>query len=131
VPNTTGAIVWTFALSPLKSPANLGSAVPITWTLQNASGGFISDLSTLLKMESVFNGPVPAGGCVASLTGTYQTLYSPATGATGGSNFRLVSSGYQFNWATSTATNTGIGCYTVKITLNDGTAKLTNAVQLK
>ena len=73
---------------------------------------------------------------MASTTGTYETLYSPATGATGGSNFRTVSGGYQFNWDTTTASTapiiTGKGCYTVLITLNDGSnAKMTNAVQLK
>jgi hypothetical protein len=57
---------------------------------------------------------------------------SSATGATGGSDFRLVSGGYRFNWNTSTASSTGRGCYSVLITLNDGSApKLTNAVQLK
>jgi hypothetical protein len=132
VANKTGVIRWSFALSPLKSPANLGSAVPTIWTLQNASGGYITDLSTLAKLESVFNAStVPPGGCVASLTGAYQTLYSVPIGATGNSSFRIVSPGYQFNWDTSTASATGKGCYTIKITLNDGTAKMTNAVQLK
>src|SRR5262249_37413411 len=36
VANTTGAIVWNFTLSPLKSPVNLGSPVRASWTLQNA-----------------------------------------------------------------------------------------------
>jgi len=104
----------------------------MSWTLQNASGGFVSDLSTLVKLESVFNGSsVPNTGCVASLSGVSQTLYSLPNVATGNSSFRLVSNGYQFNWETTTATGTGTGCYTVKITLNDGTAKMTNAVQLR
>jgi hypothetical protein len=47
-------------------------------------------------MESVFNGAVPAGGCVASSVGTKVNLYDPATGAKGGSDFRLVSGGYRF-----------------------------------
>jgi hypothetical protein len=47
------------------------------------------------------------------------TLYNPATGATGGSNFRLVSGGYQFNWDTTTANSTGKGCYTVIFQLKD------------
>jgi hypothetical protein len=83
-------------------------------------------------MESVFNGPVPQGGCVASPVGPRATLFSPATGATGGSDFRLVSGGYRFNWDTTTALGTGKGCYTVLITLNDGSApKMTSAVQLR
>jgi hypothetical protein len=123
------AILWTFTLTPLKSSATLGSAVPIIWTLQDASGNAISSLSTLVKLESVFNGAVPAGGCVASLSGTYLSLYTPATGAKGNSSFRYVPP-FQFNWDTGTVSGTGRGCYTVKITLNDGTAKMTNAVQL-
>lgn len=129
-------VVYTFTLAPLKSPATLGSAVPINWALKDPQGNIVSSLSTLIKMESVFTGAAPAGGCVASVTGTKETLYSPATGATGGSNFRLVSGGYQFNWDTTTASTapivTGKGCYTVLITLNDGSSpKKTNAVQLK
>lgn len=123
------AIVWKFALFPLKSPAKLGSSVPINWTLQDASGNYITSMSTLVKLESVFNGPAPAGGCVASLSGIYQPLYSLPNGSTGNSSFRY-SSSFTFNWDSGAAT-TGTGCYTVKITLNDGTAKMTNAVQLK
>src|SRR5262249_23187493 len=132
VANNTGVITWIFALTgPLKSPAQLGSAVPVAWTLQNGSGAYITDLTTLVKLESVFNGAAPLTGCVASLVGTYQTLYSPPNGSTGNSSFRVVSPGFQFNWDTTTATATGTGCYTVKITLNDGTSKMTNGVQLK
>ena len=83
-------------------------------------------------MESVFNGPTPAGGCVASATGVKQTLYSLPNGATGGSNLRIVSGGYQFNWDTTSALPTGKGCYTVLIYLSDLSApKVTAPVQLK
>ena len=132
VATRTFKVVYTFTLSPLKSPANLGSAVPINWQLKDPQGNTVSSLSTLVKLESVFNGPVPPGGCVSSANGTRVTLYSPATGATGGSSFRLVSGGYQFNWDTTTAKPTGKGCYTVLISLSDqSNAKMTNAVQLK
>ena len=116
-------VVYAFTLTSLKTPANLGSAVPIEWQLKNALGVTINSLSTLVTMQSVFNGAATGGGCVAaSATGTKVTLYNPATGATGGSDFRLVSGGYQFNWGTSTATSTGKGCYSILITLNDGSA---------
>jgi len=124
----------------LKTPANQGSAVPIQWALKDALGNSISSLATMLKMESVFNSAVvPAGGCVASATGTKELLYSPATGAAGGSNFRLVTGGYQFNWDTTTTSTapivTGKGCYTVLIYLNDRpdltNPRLTTPVQLK
>jgi hypothetical protein len=125
-------VVYAFTLTPLKSPANLGSAVPIIWQLSDPSGVPVNSLSTLLRMESVFNGSiVPAGGCVASTAGTRQTLFNQPIGATGNSSFRLVSPGYQFNWDTGTAAATGKGCYTVLIYLNDqSTPKMTNAVQL-
>jgi hypothetical protein len=130
----TFKVVYTFTLTPLKSPATLGSAVPIIWSLTDPQGNIVSSLSTLVKLESVFTGPA-GGGCVASTVGTYETLFSPATGATGGSNFRYVPP-FQFNWDTTTAstapTITGKGCYTVLITLSDGSkAKMTNPVQLK
>jgi hypothetical protein len=113
--------------------------VPIQWALKDALGNSISSLATMLRMESVFNGPVPVGGCVASAIGTTELLYSPATGATGGSNFRLVTGGYQFNWDTTTTSTlpiiTGKGCYTVLIYLNDRpdltNPRVTTAVQLK
>jgi hypothetical protein len=115
-------VVYAFTLSSLKSPARLGSAVPVNWQLKDALGASIQSLTTLTTIESVFNGAAPRGGCVASTAGVRHVLYSPATGATGGSDFRLVSGGYQFNWDTSTAQGTGAGCYTVLITLNDGSA---------
>jgi hypothetical protein len=82
---------FTVILSPLKTPAQQGSAVPIIWQLKDADGNLISSLSTLLKMESVFNGPAPASGCVASATGVRETLFSLPNGATGSSSFRFVS----------------------------------------
>jgi hypothetical protein len=133
-------VIYAMTLSPLKTPANQGSAVPIQWALKDALGNSISSLATMLKMESVFNSAVvPAGGCVASATGTKELLYSPATGAAGGSNFRLVTGGYQFNWDTTTTSTapivTGKGCYTVLIYLNDRpdltNPRLTTPVQLK
>ncbi|OFW33376.1 MAG: hypothetical protein A3G76_00935 [Acidobacteria bacterium RIFCSPLOWO2_12_FULL_65_11] len=130
------SVNYSMTLTPLKSPAQQGSAVPVVWQLKDGLGNIISSLNTLLKMESAFNGPVPPGGCVSSAIGTKETLYSLPNGATGGSTFRLVSGGYKFNWDTTTTTTlpvlTGKGCYTVLIYLNDeSAAKMTTAVQLK
>jgi hypothetical protein len=122
---------YTFTLTPPKSPAQLGSSVPVIWTLQDPSGAYITDLSTVTEVDSIFNGPAPPGGCVASLTGTFLVLYTPATGAKGNSNLRYVSPGFQFNWDTTVNTTTGKGCYTVKISLKDGTSHATASVQLK
>jgi hypothetical protein len=123
---------YTVTIDPLKTPANLGSAVPIDWEVRNASGVRLVSLSTLVTMESVYNGPAPAGGCVASATGSRALLYSPASGATGGSNFRILGQGYRFNWDSTTALPTGPGCYTILLTFDDGAApRLTTAVQLR
>jgi hypothetical protein len=139
----TFKVVWAFSLTALKSPANLGSAVPVSFGLQDPQGNTVSTLTAgvpMILMQSVFNGPAPASGvCSASATPVNpegpETLYSPATGATGGSSFRFVSPGYQFNWDSTTAKTTpiktGAGCYTILITLSDGSAvKMTNGVNL-
>jgi len=136
---TNYTVTYAMTLAPLKTPVNQGSAVPVQWALKDALGTPINSLATLLKMESVFNGPVPTGGCVASASGTKELLYSPATGATGGSNFRLVTGGYQFNWDTTTTstapTITGKGCYTVLLYLDERpdltNPRMSTAVQLK
>jgi hypothetical protein len=128
----TFKVVYTFIAPPLKSPAKLGSAVPVSWQLKNPQGSLVVSLSTMLRMESVFNGSaVPPGGCVPSANGTKATLFNLPEGATGGSSFRLVSQGYQFNWDTTTAKATGKGCYTVLIYLDDqSNARMTSAVEL-
>jgi hypothetical protein len=124
-------ILYLFTLSPLKSPATLGSAIPIGWTLQGNPSGPITSMSTLVEMDSVFNGAsVPRGGCVASNVGVSAILYKFPIGATGNSNFRYAS-GFTFNWDTTTAGSTGKGCYTVILSLDDGSKRMTNAVQLK
>jgi hypothetical protein len=128
---TLRVVGYTFTLTPPKSPAQLGSSVPVNWTLQNGSGAYIVDLSTVTEVDSIFNGSAPPGGCVAPVTGSSLILYSPATGAKGNSNLRSINSGFQFNWDTTVNTTTGKGCYTVKILLKDGTAHATGVVQLR
>ena len=110
--------------------------MPVSWKLKDALGNDVVSLNTLSKMESVFNGAPPQGGCVASASGTKETLFNLPIGATGNSSFRLVSGGYQFNWDTTTTMTqpvvTGKGCYTLLIYLADPTSpKLTTPVQLK
>ena len=126
---TTYTVVYDVTIQSLKKSARQGSAVPIEWTLQDGLGNEIRDLSTLLEMRSVFNGEA-SGGCVASDEGISQTLYSPATGATGGSSFRL-GDGYKFNWDTSTTVDTGKGCYTVLLRLNDDSERITDPVRVR
>ena len=108
---------------------------------QDESGNIINSLSTVVKLESVFNAPL--GPCQASVSGDPEVLYTPSTGATGNSSLRFVSPNFQFNWDTTTAVTddpriagtdvTGIGCYTVLIYLSDAPSKarMTTSVQLK
>ncbi len=118
---------YSVTLTALKTPAQLGSAVPVVFQVKDGLGIVISSLSpTVQKIESVFNGSVvPSGGCVSSESGLKETLYSLPDGATGKSSLRFISStqSYQFNWDTTTAATlpiaTSKGCYTVLIYLND------------
>jgi hypothetical protein len=107
-------VVYKFVLSPPKTPANQGSAVPLNWQLKDANGVLVSEMTSLIAITSYFTGALPQGGvCSSAIAGPNVVLYSPASGATGGSNFRQVSGGYQFNWDTTTAQATGKGCYTI------------------
>jgi hypothetical protein len=125
------SVGYNYTFTPPKSPANLGSAVPLIWQLKDANG-IVSDLASLVLLQSVSNGSVPAsGGCVANPTGTSQILFSAPNGSTGNSSFRFVPPNFQFNWDSTTAISTGKGCYTILITLKDGSAPKMMKVQLK
>jgi hypothetical protein len=93
--------------------SNLGSAIPLTWALKDANGVPIIRLSTLIKLTSVFNGPRTGASCTVNTSGPVAQHYSPVTGATGGSDYRLVTGGYKFNWDTSSVASSGRGCYTL------------------
>jgi hypothetical protein len=49
----------------------------------------------------------------------------------GGSTFRSSSSGFIFNWDTSTGVPTGKGCYTIVLQLSDGSAPKATTLRLK
>jgi VCBS repeat-containing protein len=91
----------------------LGSAIPLTWELR-LNGTRIVRLSTLIRLTTVYNGPkVPNVACAVNPSGPQMQHYFPTSGATGGSEYRLVSTGYKFNWDTTSVTATGRGCYTI------------------
>ncbi|OFW26643.1 MAG: hypothetical protein A3H97_09840 [Acidobacteria bacterium RIFCSPLOWO2_02_FULL_65_29] len=109
-------VVYNFILAPYKNPANGGSAVPLTWQLKDANGGLIVDMSSLIRLKSYYR--PTNGACTTDTTGLEGVpLYSPATGATGGSDFRIIqsSSSYRFNWASPSVA----GCYTIEWQLKD------------
>jgi hypothetical protein len=97
---------------------NLARGVPIKWQLQDANGNYINDLSTTSLLQAVQNVGCPG------VPGTQTiVLYSPTTGAKGGSTFRSGNNQFIFNWDTSSGTATG--CYTLLLQLADGTQKAT------
>jgi hypothetical protein len=113
-------VVYGFVLTPPKSPAKAGSSVPLTWQLKDASGVIISDMSSLITLTSYYTGNgTGTGACSLETPGAGAKLYSPATGATGGSDFRFIQSSlsYRFNWASPTVP----GCYTLVWQLKDNT----------
>ena len=101
---------------------NAGKAIPIKWDLFTSSGVMITDLSAVPLITAA-----PNAACAGPPTGAPFALYSPTAGATGGSTFRSSSSGYIFNWDTSSV---GTGCYNLVVTLKDTKAYAT-IVQLK
>jgi hypothetical protein len=104
--------------APSTSPsANYGSATPIKWTLKDFSGNVLTDLSTLQLLTAV---AYTGGACSGQATGTATVLYSPTTGAKGGSTFRNSNGQYIFNWDTGVVA--GPGCYELILQLNDGSA---------
>lgn len=94
---------------------NLGKALPIKWDLFTANKVMITALSTLKLMTATQN-----LSCAGPATGPGQfVLFNPTAGATGGSTFRSSSSGYIFNWDTSSVS---AGCWNLVVTLNDNTS---------
>jgi len=109
------ATAGTLAAPSFSGNANLGSAVRIKWQLTTASGQNVTDLTSTTLLKAVFN-----TACSGPANGAEILLYSPTSGATGNSTFRSSSSGFIFNWDTSSGMATGAGCYTIVLQLNDG-----------
>jgi hypothetical protein len=124
------AYAFTGFLSPLKtagtasSPTSsgvqkFGSAIPIKWQLRDGSGALVSSLSSTRLLQAWANpacaGPPPPG--------TPLLLYSPTSGATGGSTFRFSTDTFIFNWDTSKGA--AKGCYNVVLSLDDGSQRAT------
>ncbi len=58
--------------------------------------------------------------CSGQALGTTTLLYSPTTGAKGGSTFRYDSGTHQFIFNWDTGYMPGPGCYELELQLNDG-----------
>jgi hypothetical protein len=127
---TVTASLYTFTgfLSPMatagtqQAPSNsgsarYGSAIPVKWQLKDSAGNWISDLTTATALTAV---GYQNGGCSGMATGTSFLLYSPTTGAKGGSTFRYDSGTHQFIFNFATGYVSPAGCYELELQLNDG-----------
>jgi len=101
---------------------NLGKAIPIKWQLKNSAGAFITGLSSVTKIEAVFN-----PDCAGPAEGTAILLYSPTMGATGNSILRYVNKDNQFvfNWDTSSTVGLGAGCWNTRVWIYNAAPRVT------
>jgi hypothetical protein len=120
------AAAGTLAAPSFSGNQNLGSAIRIKWMLTDAAGKSLTSLATTQSLKAIVN-----TACSGPPTGAEILLYSPTSGATGGSTFRSSSSGYIFNWDTSTGVPTGAGCYTIVLQLSDGSPAKATTVRLQ
>jgi Bacterial Ig-like domain (group 3) len=113
---TPMAAAGTLAAPSFSGTSTYGSAQPIKWQLKNSAGNYISDLATALSLQGV---PYTSG-CSGQATGTPVLLYTPTTGAKGGSTFRYDAGNKQFIFNWNTGYMPGPGCYELELQLNDG-----------
>jgi hypothetical protein len=114
----------TLAAPTYSGTQSFGSAIPMKWTLEDASGNFVGDLGTATWLRAYVNTSSQCKGAPAT-GASYTVLYSPTSGAKGNSTFRYGSDQYNFNW--DTGSTVVKGCYTLALQLSDGsTAKATN-----
>lgn len=118
------AAAGTLSAPTFSGTANLGNAVPIKWSLQNAAGTYISNLSSTSLLEAI-----PNPSCSGAPTGNAIVLYSPTIGAKGGSTFRFSTNQFVFNWDTSTGVTPG--CFTLVLFLSDGSPAKATTIQLQ
>ena len=111
------ATAGTLAAPSFSRTDTYGSAVPLKWTLRDAAGVVLTDLTTTQSLAAV---AYTGGACSGQATGLATLLYSPTTGAKGNSTFRNSNGQFVFNW--DTAVVAGPGCYELELQLNDGSA---------
>jgi hypothetical protein len=100
--------------------------------LSDFSGNFLGDLSANVLYAvgplSTIRGkcplPIQAPLAKAASSSLFSELYSPTTGAKGGSTFRIATSNNQFifNWDTKISVP---GCYILELDLNSGQVERT------
>ena len=115
----------TLASPTFSGSAHFGSGIPIKWQLQDASGNYLIDLSTTSVLQAV---AYPPGVCSGQATGQVVLLYSPTTGAKGGSTFRSSGNTFIFNFASGFVGSPG--CWELELQLNDGSPVKATVEQL-
>jgi hypothetical protein len=111
---------------------NLSKSITTKWTLSDFNGNFLGDLSANVLYAvgplSTISGKCPlpfqAPLAKAASWSLVSVLYSPTTGAKGGSTFRIATSNNQFifNWDTKISAP---GCYILELDLNSGQVERT------
>jgi hypothetical protein len=114
---TPMATAGTHEAPTFSGSSNYGSAQPIKWQLKDSSGNYITDLTTALVLQGT---PYAPGSCSGPAGGSPILLYSPTTGAKGGSTFRYDTGNNQFIFNWNTGYMPGPGCYEIELQLNDG-----------
>jgi predicted extracellular nuclease len=89
----------------------LGSAIPLKWTLQNAQQIFLGSSSSIVAVQAA-----PDPSCLSGGEGIPFDA-----GSAGNSGLQFLDNTFQFNWQTTGLT---AGCYSVAVTLDDGTRKI-------
>ena len=107
-------------LSP--DPANggtchAGRTIPLKWTLQNAQGGNIVTLSSILAVQLA-----PDPSCTLGGEGPISDADAP-----GASGLTVDGDGFHFNWQTK---GLPVGCYAVLVKSDDG-SRVGTVVQLR
>jgi hypothetical protein len=135
------AYAFTGFLSPLKTAAAYPKAslsgswtfsrvLPIKWQLKDASGNAVTSADAVASLIALYSGASCTTADAPPLPPTstdVAILYTPASGAAGGSDFRPGTT-YNFNW--DATKNARKGCWSLVLELADGKRWATK-VQLK
>jgi len=114
------SVVYAFNgfLPPIANPpvvniAKAGQTIPVKWQLLDSGGKYISDVGAVASLQSA------PSACDAAPSVIIWDTVEPA----GGSSLRYdaVSQQFVYNWQTS---KSWTGCWTLQLTLNDGTTHL-------
>ena len=107
---------------------NLGSAVPIKWRLSDFEGTYIVKRRAAKSLAASFN-----PDCSGMPEGPEVQLFSPVSGAPGGSTLRFDRGNgrFDFNFDTTAVQEIGPGCYSIILELDDDSEPRSTIVNLQ